>query len=348
MNNKDIVINPYNYTKFLELETTTNKINSIDNYLDNLKLSKKIIILLKNIKETLNKYIVYEFGYIDSKYILKLYLHGKDINNIFNDIDINQKEFYTNILKIINILNNYYNLFIDVDTLSKYLHKIITRDKYNVYAISFYINLYESIFNNSIYFHSDYYNEGYHIELKKVVPIEFDLLMELNINTYDISYNNINKILYNLKQVKTSYKFLTNDCNVDTLINNLDKVINNNFIKDNNIDMNILKMDELLNYNWYIIFEYIIDKEYLNIINKINKIDNIDNIVISNNNILIIKIINTSYDELIKFLNQYNFNNTIIELINNDELFKYLKYDLFIHINITKCEIIGISFLNYF
>jgi hypothetical protein len=353
--NKDIIINPYYYTKYANLSTISDKIDTINKYLDNLNLDNKIITLLKNIKEELNKAIVYEFGCVDDLYILKIFLHGKNINNVLNDINIDQKEFYNNILKVVNILKNFYNFTIDEEYFPKYIYKIITREYYNVYSISFNINLYNLVFDNIIYFHCDYYNEVYHIKLEKVAPIEFDLLMAYNINTNEITYNNINKLLYNLKQVNSSYKFLSNDCNVEPLIHNLDEIINNNFIRDNNLNIDTLNIQKLLNYNWFVIFEYIIDKEYLKSIKNINlNIDNIDinniedNIKTSNSNILIIKVINTSYNELIKFLKYYKLDASIINNIENNELSKKLKYDLFIYININICKIIGASFLNYF
>lgn len=301
---------------------------NIDNF---IKIYDDINIIL-NESKLKNINIFYIKNYHKFNNILSLKL----INKIYPDIDYDFiKLVYKDLLKNNNIntnskiqISNFYHKNNKIiknynDFLEKFKNININLIK-NLYNIKNHINVADNVINNKIKTNiynilDDYKNFNLNIFLKNKINIKnnYDIYRFLITNKefkYEIYKNN--ELNYDF--IKKNYKlFNLNDNDID-LIYNLDKDIIyciNDFLKKNNINMNLIK---IINQKFYNLPDELIYDE-----------------ILINNNYLINY--NKFIEHYIKLLSNFKYyNNDLIEYINiikniksNQELINFLREDIY-------------------
>jgi len=268
--------------------------------LDNINIDKNIYNLFNDISNLINQPIIYSIKNTNNIFNIEIYFYNSD--NLF---------FFSNIIKIINILNIYSN---NIDN-SDYNDNIKNLDKiFNNYEkieiISFSLDIKHPFFNYKMFIHTKIYDK-YMNSLKSIFKIKENIFNSYN--SYIIEYNLINNttiydsFYVNFNNYEDLKKFIKNY--QETLFNNLNQIIE--------ILKNISENPKSIIF--FIRFE---TKE------------------------LGIYLIENNFNSLIKFLTNFNYKKLFD--LNDENLKDKLLFDIFINYNLLTDKINSTGFFDYY
>jgi len=217
------IINPSHY-KILKQVDYYDKFITTEILLNNININDRIMNLYKNIRDTINKKVVYGIKKKDNVYRLELYIYRHIL--AYNNRD-NDKDFLNHTLMLLSLIDN--NLDInDIEIKLKLLMK-----KHYINIFSFDINLDNSFYNNKIHI----YTYSYEVNKIKYNTYEYDFINDIlilesdffEINNYDELYDFLDKnnnINCDINSIINELKDIAPECKT---INFHHKYYNNSF-----------------------------------------------------------------------------------------------------------------------
>jgi len=263
------IIAPADYI-IINNQMTENKFNKSENMLKMIGVKDDLLIKLLNIRNKINKHLVYGIKNKGDAYRIEIYLYSNTITE-FGYENVNYEQFKKDLTIILNEFSLNFN---------NNINKMLNEN--NVILISFDLDLNDSSFNNKLHVYVEnenkltipvyHYTYTYDIETNEFIKesnftrvLNYDQLLEL-LNKYNMNQtefiNELKDIYDSPSSMMFHYKYYNNSIGIymmDTNVNKLEK-----FLKKYNHKNLINNINELKDLHFDLVVNYDLNQQKIN------------------------------------------------------------------------------------